>query len=75
MDLQTSMLLWIPANSDSVEESDDLTSKVTNANGAVLDFCSSLISLDELLQTVEHYGADVDQYITDLADSIQLLGA
>lgn len=69
------MLLWIPPSSESEAESDDLTTKVTLANGAVLDFCDRLISLDELLQTVEHYGADVDQYVTDLAHSIHLLGA
>lgn len=74
MGLQESMLLWIPGTSESLEESDDLNSKVTAANGAVIDFCDRQISLDELLQIVEFYGGNVDNYRADLLESIVALG-
>lgn len=74
MGLTESMLLWIPGNSESIEESDDLNAKVTAANGAVLDFCDGDIPLDVLLQVIEHYGGNVDNYRADLLESIVALG-
>lgn len=73
--LENSMLLWIPANCSSEEESDELNQKVTASNGAILDFCDCLISLDEMLQSIEYYGADVDDYLEDLAETVRLFGA
>lgn len=72
---QESMLLWIPADSESKEESDELNKNVTASNGAVLDFCDGLISLDDMFQTVEYYGADIDDYIEDLAETVNMFGA
>lgn len=72
---QESMFLWIPASSESEEESDELNQKVTASNGAILDFCDCLISLDEMLQSIEHYGADVNEYLEDLAETVRLFGA
>lgn len=74
MDIQKSMLLWIPSDSESIEESDDLNAKVTAANGAVIDFCDRLITLDDLFQTVEYYEADVDEYRALLSDTLSLYG-
>ena len=75
MFLQESMLLWIPQSSKSDEESDELNKQVTAANGSVLDFCDCLISLDEMLQSIEYYGADVDEYLEDLAETVRIFGA
>jgi hypothetical protein len=75
MNLQESMLLWIPPNLESQEEWDVRAKEVTQANGAVLDFCDRVITLDEMLQTVEFYGADVDLYLYDLAETVRILGA
>lgn len=74
MDLQKSMLLWIPGQQESIEESDDLNAKVTAANGAVIDFCDRLITLDDLFQTIDYYGASVDEYRLDLSDTLSLYG-
>lgn len=74
MDLQESMLLWIPGQQESIDESDDLTRKVTAANGAVLDFCDRLITLDDLFQTIEYYGASVDDYRINFAETLLAYG-
>lgn len=74
MDLQESMLLWIPGSQDSLDESDDLNQKVTAANKAVLDFCDLEISFDELLQIIGHYGGSIDNYRACIEESITGLG-
>ena len=74
MSLQESMLLWIPGLQESVEESDDLNQKVTAANGAVLDYWDGLMQLDELLQVIEFYGGSVDNYRSNLLDTIVSMG-
>jgi len=71
----TSMLLWIPVNVKSEESSDDLNQKVTASNGAIFDFTEQIISLDEMLQTIEYYGASVDEYLDDLAETVRIFGA
>lgn len=75
MDLQESMLLWIPVSRECPEESDDLIQQVMTANGAVLDFCEGYLSLDETLQIVSDCNADVDDYIENLAQTISWFGA
>lgn len=71
---QESMLLWIPTNSESLEESDNLNRLVTAANGAVLDFVDYIISLDDMLQSIEYYGADVDEYLENLTETVRIFG-
>ncbi|MBE9191404.1 hypothetical protein IQ230_13820 [Gloeocapsopsis crepidinum LEGE 06123] len=75
MDLKESMLLWIPVGQESQDENNDLIQKVTQANGAVLDFCDGIISLDETFQIAEYYGADVDDYREILDTNFRYLGA
>lgn len=70
---EESMLLWISVNSES-DELDDELQFVTASNGAVIDFCDGLISLDDMFGAIEYYGADVDDYIEDLAQTVDLLG-
>lgn len=65
--LQEFMFLWIPTACESEEESIDLCCKVTAANSAVMDFADRLISLDDMFGAIEYYGADIDDYIEDLA--------
>ncbi len=74
MDNLESMLLWIPVNQESPEETDELIQKVTLANDAVLDFSEGIISLDDTFQAVEYYGADIDNYRENLVESIRILG-
>lgn len=69
------MLLWIPNNMESQEESDDLIQLVTVANGAVLDFCDGVSPLEEMLEIIFDCGADVDEYLADLDSSIRAIGA
>lgn len=75
MNLQESMLLWIPIVRECPEESDDLIQQVTTANGAVIDFCDGYLSLDETLQVISDCDADVDDYIENLARTISCFGA
>lgn len=70
---EESMLLWISVNSES-DELDDELQFVTASNGAVIDFCDGLISLDDMFQAVEYYGADVDDYIEDLVETVNMFG-
>lgn len=71
---QESLLLWIPADSESEAESTELNKSVTAANGAVIDFCDGIISLDDTLQCIEYYGADVDEYLEDLGETVRIFG-
>ena len=75
VDLQESMLLWIPVDPESPQESDELISDVTAANGAVLDFCDGIITLDQTLEIVDDCGADIDRYLADLDFTFRQLGA
>lgn len=75
VDFQESMLLWIPVTCESESESDDLNQKVTAANGAVFDFVDGIISLDDMVQSLECYGANVDDYLEDLAETVRIFGA
>ena len=74
MNLQGSMLLWIP-EVESEEEWETRASEATQANGAVMDFCDRVITLDEMLQSIEHYGANIDNYLVDLAATVRAFGA
>ena len=61
--LQESMLLWLPASGyECDEELLHHVSSITNANGAVLDFCDRKLSWSDLLDTIEFYGANIDDY-------------
>ena len=71
---QESLLLWIPTKSESESESEELSRLVTAANGAVLDFVDRIISLDDMLQSIEYYGADVDEYLEDLSEIVRIFG-
>ena len=73
MSLQNSMLLWIPTS--LINEDDSLIEKVNLANGAILDFCDGESSLSDTLETIEYYGADVDEYRVGLAQDLRILGA
>lgn len=75
MDLQESMLLWVPVNRECPQESDELIENVQIANGAVMDFCDGLLELDETLQIIESVDADVDDYLANLARTISAFGA
>jgi len=75
MDLKESMLLWIPGQQESTEESNDLIEKVTESNRAILDFLDSEISFDDMLQIIEYYGASVDDYRSTLDNNFRHLGA
>lgn len=68
------MLLWIPNSQECPQESDELIQQVTAANGAVMDFCDGIITLETTLEIVSDCGADVDRYIADLDESIRFLG-
>lgn len=72
MSLRGAMLLWLPAS--SCDEDDSLIEKVTLANGAILDFCDGEINLADTLETIEYYGANVDEYRSGLALEVKLLG-
>ena len=71
---EESMLLWLAVNSESESESDEELRLVTASNGAVLDFCDGLISLDDMFQAIEYYGADIDNYIEDLVETVNVFG-
>lgn len=67
-----SMLLWLPAS--MLTEQPSIISEVTAANGAILDFCDGELSFADTLETIEYYGANVDQYRGALADDLRRLG-
>lgn len=71
MSLTESMLLWLP----TTIAREELIEQVTAANGAILDFCAGDQSLDDTLQIIEHYGANVDAYRQSLAEDLRCLGA
>lgn len=73
MTLHNSMLLWLPAS--SINEDDSLIEKVTLANGAIEDFCDGETNLADTLETIEYYGADIDEYRNGLAFDLKRLGA
>jgi len=75
MDLQDSMFLWIPNFSESQSELDNSIQKVTLANGAILDFCDNVISLEETLEIIFDCGADVDEYLAQLDRTVTAFGA
>lgn len=61
--LQESMLLWLPASFfECEEEFSHHVNLVSTANGAVLNFCDRELSWSDLLDTINYYGADVDDY-------------
>jgi len=70
MSLCESMLLWLPITIAREE----LIEQVTAANGAILDFCNGDQSLDDTLEIIEHYGANVDAYRHSLAEDLRCLG-
>lgn len=72
MSFHNSMLLWIPTY--LIDEDDSLIEKVTSANGAILDFCDGELSFADTLETIEYYGANVDEYRSGLALEVKLLG-
>ena len=72
MSFRESMLLWLP--SSMLNEQESLISEVTYANGAILDFCDGELSFADTLETIEYYGANVDQYRTVLASDLRQLG-
>lgn len=70
------MLLWVPVYSEMPEEeADDLILKVSLANDAILDFSEGIITLDETFQTIEQFGANIDEYRDNLAETIRIMGA
>lgn len=73
MDNLEPLLLWVPGNQESIEERHELIEKVTLANDAILDFSEDLITLDDAFQAIEHYGASVDDYRENLAETIRIL--
>ena len=75
MDLKESMLLWIPGIQESTEETSDLIVKVTEANRAVIDFLDAEISFDDMLEIVDYYGANVDDYRATLDNNFREFGA
>lgn len=75
MNLQSAMLLWIPSDLESDEEWSFRAKEATEANGAILDFCDCIITLDEMLQSIEYYGADIDNYLSNLAETVRVFGA
>lgn len=75
MDNLEPMLLWVPGQQESPEETDDLIQKVTLANDAVLDFADGIITLDDTYQRIEHYGADVDKYRENLIEIVRISSA
>ncbi len=75
VDLQESMLLWVPVSRECPEESDELIQQVTIANGAVMDFCDGIITLEDAFDVIHDNGADIDAYIADLAQTISAIGA
>lgn len=73
MSFRESMLLWLP--SSMLDEQPLLIEEVTAANGAILDFCDGELSFADTLETIEYYGANVDQYRAGLAEDLRRLGA
>lgn len=74
MDLEESMLLWVPVTAECPQESDELIEKVTTANGAVIDFCDGIIGLEYSLEIISDCGANVDRYLAALDSSLRFLG-
>ncbi len=72
MSVRESMLLWLP--SSMLDEQPLLIEEVTAANGAILDFCDGELSFADTLETIEYYGANVDQYRAVLASDLRQLG-
>lgn len=75
MDLKESMLLWIPGQQESTEETNELITKVTESNRAVINFIDSEISFDDMLQIIDYYGASVDDYRLILDENFRHFGA
>ncbi len=71
MSLTESMLLWLPA---SMLDEQPLIEEVTAANGAILDFLDGELSFADTLETIEFYGADVDEYRTELSHTFGRYG-
>ena len=71
MSFRESMLLGLPV---SLIEDDKSIEEVTYANGAILDFCDGELSFADTLETIEYYGANVDEYGSGLATDVKLLG-
>ncbi len=71
MSFRESMLLWLPV---SLIEDDKSIEEVTYANGAILDFCDGELSFADTLETIEYYGANVDEYRSGLALEVKRLG-
>jgi len=75
MMLQDSMLLWLPSSEYECDsEFSHHASVVERANGAVIDFCDREISMSDLLDTIEFWGADVDDYRVSLDANLRALG-
>jgi hypothetical protein len=74
MDLQQSMLLWLPINKIDSHEDESLFSNLTAANGHVLDFWDGKCSLDETLMAIEYYGANPDDYRAMLDANLRYFG-
>lgn len=73
MSLRESMLLWLPAS--MLTEQPSLIEEVCSANGAILDFLDGELSFADTLETIEYYGANVDEYRSNLALDLKLMGA
>lgn len=73
--LQASMLLWIPSNVQCDLEWEERARQATAANGAVLDFCNQEISFADMLDQVEFYDANIDDYLASLSESLRIFGA
>jgi hypothetical protein len=70
--LQEDSLLWIPPNVESEEEFELRVQQATEANNAVSNFYSGIITLDEMFETIVDCDAVIDQYIDNFAHIIDL---
>ena len=73
MNLHESMLLWLPTSPEA-NQNESLIEKVSLANRAILDFCNGEISLENALEAIEYYGANVDIYRDNLDECLRTLG-
>lgn len=70
-----SMLLWLPTSGyECDEEFSHHVNLVSTANNAVLDFCDRELSWGNLLDIIEYYGADVDNYRSVLDANLRARG-
>ncbi|MGL5805389.1 MAG: hypothetical protein ACRC11_08090 [Xenococcaceae cyanobacterium] len=72
--LEESMLLWLPDYLCDEDDSESIES-VTQANGAIIDFIDGDLSLSEMVERIEYYGANPDDYLTSFEEDLRLFGA